>query len=156
MRYPDKLHRDMSSSDLNVLAEANQTDAAHWRATVLVPPEPAKLGIWTRRVIVATAFWSVIELPFEIWVTGSTRDAIACIIAKVLWVALIGLVLTGSRLAQTVYGFLCTIGLMAVAFALPTEYRVFPLAFGLSSVECTLKAMAFVCLVSAGVYPDKE
>jgi hypothetical protein len=45
---------------------------------------------------------------------------------------------------------------MAVAFALPLEFRVFPLGFVLSSVECVLKASAFVCLVSAGVYPDEE
>jgi hypothetical protein len=157
MRYVDKLHRDMSSSDLGLVPRANKTDdAAHWRAPVLLPAEPTTLGIWTRRVIVATAIWSVIELPFEIWVSVSPRDAIACITAKILWVALISFVLTGSRVARIAYSFLCTIGLMAVAFALPAEYRAFPPAFVLSSVECTLKAIAFVCLVSAGVYPDEE
>lgn len=45
---------------------------------------------------------------------------------------------------------------MAVAFGLPAEYRVFPLGFILSSVECGLKATAFVCLVSAGIYPEER
>ena len=90
------------------------------------------------------------------WVSVSARAAIACITAKVLWIVLIGFVLAGNRVARIAYGFLCTIGLMAMAFALPNEYRVFPVAFVLSSVECVLKATAFVCLVSAGIYLDEE
>jgi hypothetical protein len=66
-----------------------------------------------------------------------------------------GRILAGSRSARIAYAFLCTIGLMAVAFGLPAEYRVFPLGFVLSSVECVLKATAFVCLVSAGIYPEE-
>lgn len=156
MRYLDESHRDPRGSDLMYLPADERADAPDWRVRTLAPDAPAVLGRWTRRVVVATALWSVIELPFEIWVSLSTRDAIACITAKLLWVALVGFVLAGSRVARIAYAFLCTIGLMAVAFGLPVEYRVFPLGFVLSSVECVLKATAFVCLVSAGVYPDEE
>ncbi|WP_260854247.1 hypothetical protein [Paraburkholderia sp. BCC1886] len=119
-------------------------------------PAPAGFGRWTRRVVIATAVWSVFELPFEIWVSMSTRDLVACVTAKVLWVGLIGFVLAGSRVARIACGFLCAIGMMALAFGLPVEYRMFPLGFVLSSVECVLKATAFVCLVSSSVYPDEE
>jgi glucose dehydrogenase len=156
MRYLNESHRDTSGTDLMFVPAAERADAMDCRAQVLAPVEPAALGRWTRRVVVATAVWSVFELPFEIWVSQSTRDAAACVIAKLLWVALVGFVLSGSRMARIVYAFLCTIGLMAVAFGLPVEYRVFPLGFVLSSVECLLKATAFVCIVSAGVYPDEE
>lgn len=156
MRYLDESQRDPSASDLLFVPADERADMTDWRAPALAPAAPAVLGRWTRRVVVATAVWSVLELPFEIWVSLSTRDAIACITAKLLWVALVGFVLAGSRVARIAYAFLCTIGLMAVAFGLPVEYRVFPLGFVLSSVECVLKATAFVCLVSAGVYPDEE
>ncbi|ASW02595.1 hypothetical protein [Paraburkholderia aromaticivorans] len=156
MRYLDESHRDMTGGDRGFPPAAERADAMDWRAGSGAPAEPAALGRWTRRVVVATAVWSVVELPFEIWVSTSMRDALACITAKLLWVALVGFVLAGSRLARIAYAFLCTIGLMAVAFGLPVEYRVFPLGFVLSSVECVLKATAFVCLVSAGVHPDDE
>ncbi|MGF6773725.1 hypothetical protein P3T18_006239 [Paraburkholderia sp. GAS199] len=158
MRVLDESHHDMS--DLHVAPDADLPNISDWRMpTVMqtaVAAEPARLGHWTRRVVIATAVWSVFELPFEIWVSMSTRDALACIAAKLIWVALVGFVLAGSRMARIVYAFLCTIGLMAVAFGLPVEYRVFPLGFVLSSVECVLKATAFVCLVSAGIYPEDE
>ncbi|MDR8399953.1 MULTISPECIES: hypothetical protein [Paraburkholderia] len=156
MRYLDEAHREMNDSDLGFLPAARHADTTDWHTRNLAPIKPAVLGRWTRSVVIATAVWSVLELPFELWVSMSTRDALACVVAKVLWVALVGFVLAGSRVARIAYAFLCTIGLMAVAFGLPVEYRVFPLGFVLSSVECVLKATAFVCLVSAGVYPDEE
>ncbi|MFM0397305.1 hypothetical protein [Paraburkholderia phytofirmans] len=159
MRYLDDSHRDLNGSDLGFLPATERVDATDCRTHPLAAAEPADtpaLGRWTRRVVIATAIWSVFELPFETWVSLSTRDAVACVTAKLLWVALVGFVLAGSRVARIAYAFLCTIGLMAVAFGLPAEYRVFPLGFVLSSVECVLKATAFVCIVSAGVYPDEE
>lgn len=155
MRYLDNSTHDINGTDARPLRDSDGLDLPDWRATALAPAEPAVLGRWTRRVVIATAVWSVIELPFEIWVSMSARDALACVTAKLLWLALVGFVLTGSRVARIVFAFLCTIGLMAVAFALPAEYRVFPLGFVLSSVECVLKTTAFVCLVSAGIYPDE-
>ncbi|MGF6933478.1 hypothetical protein OKW41_002617 [Paraburkholderia sp. UCT70] len=165
MRYLDESHRDMNSRNSGFMSATERADAADWRMHAALqdvseratePAAPAVLGRWTRRVVVATAVWSVFELPFEMWFSISTRDAVACVTAKVLWVALVGFVLAGSRVARIAYAFLCTIGLMAVAFGLPAEYRVFPLGFVLSSVECVLKTTAFVCLVSAGVYPDEQ
>ena len=156
MRYRDESPPDLSDSDLGFMPAAERPEATHWRALALAPLEPAALGNWTRRVVIATAIWSVFELPFEIWISVSTRDAIACITAKLLWVALVGFVLAGSRVARNAYAFLCTISLVAVAFGLPVEFRVFPMGFVLSSVECLLKATAFVCLVSAGVRPSEE
>jgi hypothetical protein len=155
MRYLDNSTHDINGSDARLLRDADGLDLPDWRATARAPAEPAVLGRWTRRVVIATAVWSVIELPFEIWVSTSARNALACVTAELLWVALVGFVLAGSRVARIAFAFLCTIGLMAVAFGLPAEYRVFPLGFVLSSVQCVLKATAFVCLVSAGIYPDE-
>ncbi|WP_244831252.1 hypothetical protein [Caballeronia sp. TF1N1] len=114
------------------------------------------LGAWTRRLILATGLWALVELPFELWISLSARDALACIVGKLLWLALVGFVLTGSRVARIVYALLCTIGLMAMSFGLPVEFRVSPLLFLLSSVECVLKASAFVCLVSADARPYED
>ena len=153
MRYLDNTRHDMNRSDPAFLPDADLADMKAWPASDLPAPEPA-LGRWMRRVVIATAVWSVCELPFEVWFSRTASEAVCCVAAKVLWLALVFFVLAGSRAARIAYAFLCTIGLMAVAFGLPAEYRVFPLGFILSSVECVLKATAFVCLVSAGIYPE--
>ncbi|MBB4512482.1 hypothetical protein [Paraburkholderia fungorum] len=155
MRYLDNSTHDISGSNARLQRDADGLDLPDWRATALAPAEPAVLGRWTRWVVIATAVWSVIELPFEIWVSTSARNALACVTAKLLWVALVAFVLAGNRVARIAFAVLCTIGLMAVAFGLPAEYRMFPVGFVLSSAECVLKATAFVCLVSAGIYPDE-
>lgn len=155
MRYLDNTQHDMNRSNLAFLPDPDLADMKEWPASDLPVPEEAALGRWTRRVVIATAVWSVCELPFEVWFSRATREVVCCGAAKVLWVALVSFVLAGNRSARIVYAFLCTIGLMAVAFGLPVEYRVFPLGFVLSSVECVLKATAFVCLVSAGIYPEE-
>jgi hypothetical protein len=121
-----------------------------------VSEDLAALGPWTRRVVIATAAWSLGELPFEIWLSPTVTEMAACVVGKLLFVALVHFVLSGSRAAGIGYAFLCTIGLMAMTFGLPAEYRVFPLGFALSSVECLLKAAAFVCLVSSGVVPGED
>jgi hypothetical protein len=150
MKYLNGSRRDSSGTDFALLPDVGEAQAADMRAKA--QSLPSTIGIWTRSVIVGTAVWSVIELPFEVWDSVSRRDAIACIIAKMLWLALAGFVLVGNRVARTAYSLFCAIGLTAVVFALPTEFRVFPLGFGISFVECTLKATAFACLVSAGFY----
>lgn len=156
MRYLDESHGVMNGDDVGLVRATDRADAADWRVRAALPVEPARQsegarpGRWTRCMVTATAVWSIVELPFEMWGGISTRDAIACVTATVLWVALVGLVLKGIRAARLAYAFLCTISLMAVAAGLPVEYRVFPCGFALSSVECMLKAAAFLCLVSAG------
>lgn len=155
MRYLDNTQQDMNRVDLAFLPDTDPADMKAWPASDLPAPEPV-LGRWTRRVVVATAIWSACELPVEVWFSRTAQEAVCCIAAKLLWLALVFFVLAGSRAARFAYAFLCTIGLMAVAFGLPAEYRVFPLGFILSSVECVLKATAFVCLVSAGIYPEEE
>ncbi|RKE35745.1 hypothetical protein B0G76_1869 [Paraburkholderia sp. BL23I1N1] len=154
MRYLDTTQHDLNRSDRVFLPDIDPTDREVWSAPDLPAPELA-LGRWTQRVVFATALWSVCELPFEVWFSRTTQEVVCCVAAKLVWLALVLFVLAGSRLARLAYAFLCTIGLMAVAFGLPAEYRVFPLGFLLSSVECVLKATAFVCLVSAGIYPEE-
>jgi hypothetical protein len=156
MRYLDEAPRNMNGSEARFAPHTGRIGVNDWRGPALPAADPAVLGRWTRRIVIATAVWSVFELPFEVWVSRSPQEALACIVGKVLWVALVCFALGGSRVARIAYAFLCTIGLMAMAFALPLEYRAFPLGFALTSVECVLKAAAFVCLVSVGVYPDEE
>ncbi|MFM0188563.1 hypothetical protein PQR25_22450 [Paraburkholderia nemoris] len=155
MRYLDDTQQDMNGSDLAFLPDADLVDMKEWTASDLPARDAPALGGWTRRMVIATAVWSACELPFEVWFSRTTQEVVCCIAAKVLWLALVSFVLAGSRSARIAYAFLCTIGLMAVAFGLPAEYRLFPLGFVLSSVECVLKATAFVCLVSAGIYPEE-
>ena len=154
MHYLDNLQDDMNRSELAIFPDTDQVEMKAWSVSDQPAAEPG-LGLWTRRVVIATAIWSVFELPFEVWFSITTREAVCCVAAKLMWLALVFFVLTGNRSARIVYAFLCTIGLMAVAFGLPAEFRVFPLGFVLSSVECVLKATAFVCLVSVGLHPEE-
>ena len=154
MHYLDDLQDDMNRGELAFLPDTDPVDMKTWSASGQPAAEPA-LGLWTRRVVIATAVWSLFELPFEVWFSSTAREAVCCVAAKILWLALVFFVLAENRSARIVYAFLCTIGLMAVAFGLPAEFRVFPLGFVLSSVECVLKATAFVCLVSVGLYPEE-
>lgn len=156
MRYLDNSTRGINGRKMAFLPDTQALDFNSPPVSTTPVTAEATLGPWSRGIVIATAVWSMCELPFELWASRSVGEAAACVVAKLLWVALICFVLTGNRAARVTYGFLCTIGLMAMAFALPAEFRVFPLGFALTSVECVLKATAFVCLVSAGVYPDEE
>ena len=159
MRYLDESPHDIHRRDWRPVHGADipyASGSGLSRASANDVAKPPVPGRWTRRVVIATGVWSVLELPFELWISASARDALAMVTAKLLWLALVGFVLAGHRVARIAYGFLCTIGLIAMAFALPAEYRLFPLGFALTSVECVLKATAFVCLVSAGIDGDEK
>jgi hypothetical protein len=152
MRYLDSSQRDIGRTGVGFVSDEQNGTTEDWRSSSCAD----NLGSGARSVVIATAVWSVFELPFELWVSRTLTEAAACIVAKVLWVALVGMVLTGNRTARFVYAFLCTIGLMVMAFGLPGEYRMFPPGFILSSIECVLKATAFVCMMSSGIYADDE
>ncbi|MDE1182511.1 hypothetical protein [Paraburkholderia sp.] len=112
------------------------------------------LGQWTRWLVIATGVWAVCELPVELWVSQTPLDAGASVIAKLVWISLVTGVMLHSRIARVAYVFLCGLSVMAVAFDLPAEYRLFRLGFYCSAVECLLKGAAFVSFVSSYMFPD--
>ncbi|CAN7780529.1 hypothetical protein LJR267_010158 [Paraburkholderia hospita] len=158
MQYRNESIRDVNDGDPALLSDIpriSEFDHAERDSTPLVTSTGTSLGLWTRRIVIATAVWSVCELPFEIAVIRTMGETAACILGKVLWVALVAFVLAGSRLARIAYAFLCAIGLTAIACSLPVEFRVFPLGFLLSSVECVLKAVALICFVSGRIFAKR-
>ncbi|WP_322101443.1 hypothetical protein [Paraburkholderia sp. J41] len=105
-------------------------------------------GAATAWLVKASALWALIELPVEFWAAQGTTERAALLFSSALWVSLAWLVLRGNGIARGVLVFLCALGVLAVAPALPAEYTMFPLAFYLSLIECTLKGLLFVAFVS--------
>ncbi|QGZ65302.1 hypothetical protein [Paraburkholderia acidisoli] len=102
----------------------------------------------TAWLVKASALWALIELPVEFWASQGVTERAALLFSSAVWVSLAWLVLRGNGVARGVFIFLCALGVLAVAPALPAEYSTFPLAFYLSLTECVLKALLFVAFVS--------
>jgi hypothetical protein len=109
---------------------------------------PMLCGRWTRRLVQLSALWALVEFPVEYWGAQDGIERIALSVSTALWLFIIIFVLKGNSVARVVYVFLCALGVLAVAPALPAEYTMFPLAFYLSFVECVVKCLMFVTFVS--------
>ncbi|MEX3943297.1 hypothetical protein AB4Y44_27860 [Paraburkholderia sp. BR10937] len=109
---------------------------------------PVLAGRWTRCLVKLSGAWALIELPVEYWGAQDGIERIALTLTAALWLAIISLVLRGSQLARGVFVFLCALGVLAVAPALPAEFASCRLAFCLSLIECAVKSMLFIAFVS--------
>jgi hypothetical protein len=84
--------------------------------------------------------WSLFEIPWEISPADDFMQICALLVGEL---ALIGIglcALAQARFARVVFTFLCCASVLAVGSALPSEYAASPQFFGLSLVECLLKA----------------
>ncbi|MEX3637722.1 hypothetical protein [Paraburkholderia sp. BR14320] len=104
---------------------------------------------WTRRLVKITALWALVEFPMEFWVAPDDMQRLALALATVIWLLLAFYVLRGSAAARGTLAFLCVLSVIAIAPALPAEYAGFRVAFWLSLVECALKGLLFVALLSS-------
>jgi hypothetical protein len=117
-----------------------------WPA-VTAPSPAALLGRWGLACVIATGIWSIVELPVELWGADWGPEMVACLLGKAVWLGIIVGVLCHIRAATLAYTFLCALGVAAIGVGLPVELRYFPLGFGVSAIECGLKAMAFVAVL---------
>ncbi|MEM5299996.1 hypothetical protein VSR82_37830 [Burkholderia sp. JPY481] len=84
----------------------------------------------------------------EYWVAPDDTQRLALALATAIWLLLALFVLRGNAAARGTLAFLCVLSVLAIAPALPAEYAVFRVAFWLSLVECALKGLLFVVLLS--------
>lgn len=107
-------------------------------------PEP---GTWTLSIVMLTAVWSLCELPFELSTGQSNLKNAACIVAKLIWIALSHWTMSGSRMARSIFAFCCSVSVVSIASGLMIEEKTFVIGFCLSIVECATKAVAFILIV---------
>ncbi len=92
--------------------------------------------------------WSLIEGSVRDLASASGVQTAALIFSKLLFALLIVLACGRSPIARGVALFVCGVSILAVVPALPDEFHIYRVAFLLSTVECALKALALVTLLS--------
>jgi hypothetical protein len=105
-------------------------------------------GKWSAALVTLAMLWKIVELPVEYWLSTDGMERATVALSTAIWIAISALVLKGNATARGVLVFLCALGVLVVAPALPMEYETFRLAFWLSLVECVLKCIVFVAFLS--------
>jgi hypothetical protein len=127
-----------------------------WRKRDLVdlPGDARRLGRCVAASACFVVAWSLVELPWEIDITGSASgglttsgEEIAAVLAsKTLLFAIVGLALQRRRAAKYALLFVCLMSVLAMAPEIPLEYAHSPWLATLSGVECLGKLSTFVFL----------
>lgn len=102
-------------------------DRASSRNTMVVP-------------MAAVCAWSLLETRWELNPADGSMLMLALAVAKLILLCSGVAALLDVPKARPLFVFLCGASLMAVASALPFEYTVSRELFGLSLIECLLKA----------------
>jgi len=96
---------------------------------------------------VAVCLWALFETPWEMSPADDGMQTLALLAAKLLLVCTALCAVQGSHLARLAFAFLCGSSLIAVGSTLPFECIASTRLFGLSFVECVLKALLLLSLV---------
>jgi hypothetical protein len=100
------------------------------------------VGTFTQSVIAFTAIWSLCELPLEVLSSRTPVESMACIAAKLIWLALTLWALSERRVAKAVFALCCGVSAFYIAMGLAAERQFLVAGFYLSTVECVLKVAA--------------
>ena len=91
--------------------------------------------------------WALIELPVELWVSTTWREAMALSCAKLLLFAVALEMARGAAWATVVFVGMCSVSVLAITPALPTEFQFFPVGATLSTGEVVIKLFALLIVV---------
>ncbi|WP_175164896.1 hypothetical protein [Paraburkholderia fynbosensis] len=119
----DDIH-DLSQYSLRV---THRRDRASSRHMIVVP-------------IAAVCAWSLLETRWELSPSDGSMLMLALAVAKLILLCSGVAAILDVPNARPLFVFLCGASLMAVASALPFEYTASRELFGLSLIECLLKA----------------
>jgi hypothetical protein len=103
---------------------------------------------FTRRLLIATAIWGGCELPIELWLSEDVWKGVACLLGRGIWCGVVCGVLRSGRVSRVAFVFLCGISVVTISLGLPDEFRMFPIGFVFSAVECVLKGASLVAFMS--------
>jgi hypothetical protein len=146
----------MNEDNQRSLAKSGWHHEANPRADDGPPSQRYAISRSAKWLVIATAIWGGCELPIELWLSAEAWEGAACVLGKGIWWAVVWGVLLSVRGSRAVFVFLCGVSVVSIAFGLPNEYRLFPLGFFFSVVECVLKGAALVAFISGYLLPQNE
>lgn len=95
-------------------------------------------------LILAICGWSLIEAPFERGASNDDTWLLALVVAKLIIIVAGVAAIADVRFARGIFAFICGTSVLAIAPALPLEFRHSVAIFLLSLIECAGKtAFAF-------------
>jgi len=108
----------------------------------------ARIG-WRQRIWSVLAgwlvfCWALIELPVELWVSPTWREAVALLCAKILFFVVVLAMTRGARWAAAVFVGVCLMSVLAIVPTLPGEFPSFSVGFALSTGEVVIKLLALL------------
>jgi hypothetical protein len=86
----------------------------------------------------------LIELPVELWVSATWREAVALLCAKILFFVVVLAMTRGARWAVAVFVGICVMSVLAIAPTLPGEFQSFSVGAALSTGEVVIKLLALL------------
>ncbi|MEX3968339.1 hypothetical protein AB4Y42_40275 [Paraburkholderia sp. EG286B] len=112
-----------------------------------------KCDVLYNAFVIAVCSWAIVELPLELGGSIDPTGLLALVTSKIL-LGLIGTAaIANLRFARQVFTFICGMGVLAIAPALPLEYTHSVAVAVFSTVECIGKAAcvaSFTIASSAG------
>ena len=106
-----------------------------------------------KTLVLVVCAWSLIEAPLELGVSDAHVGLLALLLSKLVVVGTGLAAVAKARFARKTFAFLCSASVLAIAPALPVEFKQsFAIAI-FSSVECFIKAM---CVMAFGVASSRE
>src|ERR1700692_4184844 len=103
-----------------------------------------KHHIWSSLSAWLMFCWALIELPVELWISTTWREAVALSCAKMLFFVVVLAMTRGARLAAAVFLGICATSVLAITPTLPGEFQSFPVGAALSTVEVVIKLLALL------------
>jgi hypothetical protein len=103
--------------------------------------------IWSSLSAWLVFCWALIELPVELWVSTTWREAVALSCAKLLLFAVVLAIARGAAWATAVFVGICATSVLAITPMLPTEFHFSPVGATLSTGEVLIKLFALLIVV---------
>jgi hypothetical protein len=143
---------------LGTEASVNVPVAAPQDLSPLTPG--ARIG-WTQRIWSVLAgwlvfCWALIELPVELWISTTWREAVALLCAKMLFFVVVLAMTRGARLAAAVFLGICATSVLAITPTLPGEFQSFPVGAALSTGEVVIKLLALLIVALGPLLGGRE
>jgi len=130
-----RLHHDARSSEPSLI----QTDAD----TVNALSERV-----LKTLVLVVCGWSLIEAPLELDVSDAYAGVFALVLSKLVLIGTGLAAVAKVRFAREVFAFICGASVLAIAPALPMEFKQSFATAMFSTVECFSKA---ACVIAFGV-----
>ncbi|RFU48835.1 hypothetical protein [Paraburkholderia sp. DHOC27] len=112
-----------------------------------IPPSNALSERMFKILVVAVCGWSLLETPLELGGADAQVGLLALLVSKLVMLAAGLAAVANLRFARGTFAFICGASVLAIAPALPLEYKQSFAIATVSTVECLVKA---ACVVAYG------